>query len=125
MTTHLVVSQKFLTQYPGTVKKLLEGQVATTDWIQANQVQAKADVNAQLKTKTGKALKEPVLDAAWKNIAVTDDPIATSLKQSADNAVAAGLLKKPDLSGIYDLTLLNSVLQEQGKPAIDAAGLGV
>ncbi|RKS77700.1 NitT/TauT family transport system substrate-binding protein [Motilibacter peucedani] len=127
VTTHLVVSQEFLDKYPGTVKKLLEGQVETTAWIKANPDKAKADVNAQLADPdiSGKALEQDVLDAAWKNIAVTDDPIASSLKQSAQNAVSAGLLDPPDLSGIYDLRLLDQVLQEHGEPAVDAAGLGV
>jgi sulfonate transport system substrate-binding protein len=54
------------------------------------------------------------------------DPIQSSLIQSANNAFDIGFLGKtrPDLSGIYDLTLLNEVLTERGlKPiAEDAVG---
>ena len=127
VTTHLVVSQEFLAKYPGTVKQLLEGEVETNTWIQANSDAAKADVNAQLADPdiSGKALKQDVLDSAWKNITVTDDPQASSLKKSAQNAVDAKLLDAPDLTGIYDLTLLNEVLKEKGLPAVDAAGLGL
>ncbi|WP_331272252.1 ABC transporter substrate-binding protein [Motilibacter aurantiacus] len=125
VTTHLVVSQEFLSEYPATVKALLEGQVETTTWIAANPDQAKADINAQIEEETGKAIAEPILESAFSNIEVTDDPVASSLKQAAENAVAAGLLDEPDLTGIYDLSLLNQVLQEQGQPAVDDAGLGV
>jgi NitT/TauT family transport system substrate-binding protein len=38
--------------------------------------------------------------------------------------VKAGLLEKPDLKGIYDLTLLNKVLKAEGGSTVDAAGLG-
>jgi len=125
VTTHLIVSQKFLSEYPATVKALLEGQVETTAWIKANADKAKADINTQIEKETGKAIAQPILDSAFANIEVTDDPIAASLKQSAENAVEAGLLEDPDLSKIYDLSLLNEVLQAKGQPAVDDAGLGV
>jgi NitT/TauT family transport system substrate-binding protein len=55
---------------------------------------------------------------------VTDDPLAATAKAEAEHAVAAGLLDKPKLDGIYDLTLLNKVLKAAGQPAASAAGLG-
>jgi NitT/TauT family transport system substrate-binding protein len=125
VTTHLVVSQTFLSKYPGTVKQLISAEISTNDWIDAHPAQAKAVVNDELARLAGKPLKTAVLDSAWKAIAVTDDPLAESLKQSAQNAVDAGLLKKPDLKGIYDLTLLNQVLKDDGKTTVSDAGFGV
>ncbi|HET6359704.1 MAG TPA: sulfate ABC transporter substrate-binding protein, partial [Streptomyces sp.] len=55
----------------------------------------------------------------------TDDPLAATLQTEADHAVKAGLLKEPDLAGIYDLTLLNKVLKAEGKPPVADASLGV
>ena len=49
----------------------------------------------------------------------TADPIASSLSESAKDAEAIGLLEPVDLSGIYDLTLLNKVLTDQGKPTVE------
>ena len=57
--------------------------------------------------------------AAWKNMTFTNDPIASSLKTSADNAIALDLLKPVDLSKIYDLGPLNEVLKAAGQPAIN------
>jgi NitT/TauT family transport system substrate-binding protein len=52
-------------------------------------------------------------------MSITYDPISASLFKSAEAAYAAGFLKdKPNLSGIYDLTLLNGVLKEKGFPPV-------
>lgn len=122
VTTHLIVRTEFLEKYPDTVKALLQGQVETVDWVGRNEADAKTTVNAELKRITTKALKPEVLDRAWGNIELTNDPIAASLKKSADDAIAAGLLKKVDLKGIYDLRLLREVLAGKGG-TIDDAGL--
>jgi len=59
------------------------------------------------------------MDGAWSRMRITYDPISTSLIQSAEAAYTAGFLKdKPDLAGIYDLTLLNEVLKEKGLPSV-------
>lgn len=122
--TNVIVSQNFLDQHPDVVEAVLRGSVNTNAWIAANPERAKAAANAQLKKDTQKALPADIIDPAWTGIQVTDDPLAKSLTTEADHAVKAGLLKKPDLAGIYDLTLLNKVLKAAGKPAVDAAGLG-
>ncbi|MCZ4124504.1 aliphatic sulfonate ABC transporter substrate-binding protein [Streptomyces sp. H39-S7] len=122
--TNVIVSQKFLSAHPDVVEAVLRGSVNTNAWITANPDKAKAAANDQLKKDTQKALPAEVIDPAWTSIQVIDDPLAKSLTAEADHAVKAGLLKKPDLAGIYDLTLLNKVLKAAGKPAVDAAGLG-
>ncbi|WNI18510.1 aliphatic sulfonate ABC transporter substrate-binding protein [Actinacidiphila sp. ITFR-21] len=122
--TNVIVSQKFLSAHPDVVEAVLRGSVKTNAWINANSDQAKADANAQLEKLTQKALPTDILDPAWKSIQVLDDPLARTAQEEADHAVSAGLLKAPKLDGIYDLTLLNKVLKEQGEPAVDAAGLG-
>ncbi|WP_329137602.1 aliphatic sulfonate ABC transporter substrate-binding protein [Streptomyces sp. NBC_01476] len=122
--TNVIVSQKFLTDHPDVVEAVLRGSVKTNAWINANSDQAKADANAQLKALTQKALPADQLDPAWKSITLLDDPLAKTAQEEADHAVSAGLLKAPKLDGLYDLTLLNKVLKEQGQPAVDAAGLG-
>ncbi len=123
VTTQLIVRTDFLRKYPNTVKALLAGQLDTTDWIAANPAAAKAAANDALGALTAKPLAAAVLDRAWSNILITNDPVAASLKRSADDAVAAGLLKPVDLKGIYDLTLLRQLLAARGRPAVADAGL--
>ncbi|MFF7335669.1 aliphatic sulfonate ABC transporter substrate-binding protein [Streptomyces sp. NPDC090306] len=122
--TNIIVSQKFLTEHPKAVEAVLKGSVETNKWINANPDAAKTAANKQLEADTGKALPADVLDPAWKSIQITNDPLASTLTTEADHAVKAGLLKKPDLNGIYDLTLLNKVLKADGDTAVDDAGLG-
>jgi NitT/TauT family transport system substrate-binding protein len=124
VTTHLIVRTEFLDQHPETVKALLAGQADTVDWIAKNEADAKTTVNAELERLTTKALKANVLDRAWSQISITNDPVAASLKTSADHAIAVGLLKQVDLKGIYDLRLLREVLAARGEGAVDDAGLG-
>ncbi|MEU3661568.1 aliphatic sulfonate ABC transporter substrate-binding protein [Streptomyces sp. NPDC032940] len=123
--TNIIVSQKFLKEHPKAVEAVLKASVETNAWIKANPEEAKAAANKQLEKDTGKALPAEVLDPAWKSIEVIDDPLAATLDSQAEHAVKAGLLKEPDLEGIYDLTLLNKVLKAKGEPAVDDAGLGV
>ena len=55
---------------------------------------------------------------------LTNDPIKQSLFKSAKDAFSVGFLGKtePDLSGIYDLTILNEVLKSKGLVEIDGIG---
>lgn len=124
VTTHLLVSTDFLTKHPDVVKRLLEAHVESAALINKDAADAKSTMNAALKTLTGKQLKPDVLDRAFGQITVTNDPAAASLAKSKDNAVQAKLLENVDLVGIYDLTLLNEVLTAAGSPAVDSAGLG-
>ncbi|GGU46778.1 lipoprotein [Streptomyces albospinus] len=124
--TNVIVSQKFLTEHPKAVEAVLRGSVATNTWIRSHPAEAVKALNDKLADPqiSGKALPSDVIDPAFKNVDITDDPLAATLQEEADHAVQAGLLKKPDLKGIYDLTLLNKVLKAEGKPPVDDAGLG-
>ncbi|PBC60518.1 sulfate ABC transporter substrate-binding protein [Streptomyces sp. Tue6028] len=122
--TNIIVSQSFLKEHPKVVEAVLKGSVATNKWIGANPDKAKTAANAQLKVDSGKELPAEVLDPAWKSIQITNDPLAATLNTEAAHAVKAGLLEKPNLNGIYDLTLLDKVLSAAGESSVDDAGLG-
>ena len=61
-----------------------------------------------------------VLDEAFSRLQVTYDPLHTALTTAAQQAFEDGFLGKqmPDLSHLYDLTLLNEVLAEKKRKAI-------
>lgn len=122
--TNIIVSQKFLKEHPDVVEAVLRGSVRTNEWINANPQQAKAAANAALEKLSGKALPADVIDPAWTSITFLDDPLASTLDAEAEHAVNAGLLDKPDLKGIYDLTPLDKVLKAEGKAPVSDAGLG-
>lgn len=123
--TNIIVRQEFLKEHPKAVEAVLKASVGTNRWINANPDEAKTLANEQLEADSGKALPAEVLDPAWESIRFTDDPLAATLDAQAEHAVKAGLLERPDLNGVYDLTLLNEVLKAAGGPAVDDAGLGV
>jgi NitT/TauT family transport system substrate-binding protein len=124
VTTHLIVRTEFLEQFPETVEALLRGHVAAVAFAQDDANDAKTVVNDGIEKLTSKRLPDEVIDRAWPNLAITNDPIASSLQKSADDAAEVGLSDEVDLQGIYDLSLLNSILKQDGEEPVSSAGLG-
>jgi len=120
ITCHLIASTKFLHDNPELVKKWIRAHVDLTDWINAHLPEAKKALNQQIQVETSKALPPAELDEAFARLQVTYDPLRASLMTAAKSAFDAGFLGRqmPDLSRLYDLTLLNQVLAEKGKKAI-------
>lgn len=58
------------------------------------------------------------LAACGSTIAQTSATTTASQQKSAANAGAIGLLKTVDLTGIYELGLLNDVLKAAGQPEV-------
>jgi NitT/TauT family transport system substrate-binding protein len=117
---NLIVSTKFLKEHPDAVKNWLRAHVELTAWINAHLPEAKKVLNQQIQKETGKALPDGLLDEAFARLQVTYDPLRASLLTSAKSAYEAGFLGRqmPDLSSLYDLSLLDQVLLEKGKKAI-------
>jgi NitT/TauT family transport system substrate-binding protein len=113
--TNIIVSPRFLKEHPDVVKNFLRTHVELTEWINKNPTPAKQIMNQQVQKETGKPLPAEVLDEAFSRMQVTYDPIRSSLLKSTQQAFDEGFLGRtqPDLSGLYDLTLLNEVLREK------------
>ncbi|HUR77994.1 MAG TPA: ABC transporter substrate-binding protein [Acidimicrobiales bacterium] len=120
VTTHLIVRAEFLKEHSGAVRGLLQGHVAATKFVQDNTADAQATANAEIERITTKKLAPGVIVNAWKSLRFTNDPIASSLKTGAKHAQAIGLLKPVDLAGIYDLKLLNAILDAAGEDLVKA-----
>jgi NitT/TauT family transport system substrate-binding protein len=120
VTTNLLVRRAFLDKHPDAVKALIKAQLAANEEIKADPANAKTVINNGLKALTGKSLKPAVIDRAFAQIVLSEDPLASSLKTLADHAFATGLVKNGELKGIYDLAALEDVTGKQ----YDDAGLG-
>jgi NitT/TauT family transport system substrate-binding protein len=118
VTTHLIVATAFLDAHPEVVKALLEGQVAANDFLAEKPDEARRIVGDAMEQITGSALDPQILADAWRNLEFTDDPIASSLAESARHAEQLGLLEPADLGGIYDLAPLNEVLKAANEPEV-------
>jgi NitT/TauT family transport system substrate-binding protein len=121
VTAHLIVSTKFLRQHRDVLKKWIRAHVELTEWINQNLPEAKRILNEEIKKETYKALPGAVLDNAFSRLRVTYDPVRSSLLTSAQWAFEAGLLgrSRPDLSRLYDLSVLNEVLKEKGAQPVE------
>jgi NitT/TauT family transport system substrate-binding protein len=121
VTTNLVVRADFLQAHPKRVKALLEGLYQAIAYLNANPTDAQSLTNDAVAAITGNKLASGVVSAAWPHLAFTIDPLAATLKTSAEHAKSVGLLPSVNLKGLYDLSLLNQVLAEHNQPAV--AGL--
>jgi NitT/TauT family transport system substrate-binding protein len=120
VTTNLIVSTTFLKAHPKRVKALLEGLYSASTYLSANPDVGQTVTNDAVAEITGKKLAAGVVAAAWPHMTFTLDPLADTLKASADHAQSVGLLGSVNLHGLYDLTLLNQVLTEHSQPAVTA-----
>jgi len=118
VTTHVVVRTQFLQDHPDLVKAVLVGLADAVAEIVADPVGVQADVVAQITEITGSAPSAATIATSFSNLTFTLDPIATSLQRSAASAAAVDLLDPVELTGIYDLTLLNEILTERGQSAV-------
>jgi NitT/TauT family transport system substrate-binding protein len=123
VTTHIIVNPDYLENNPDVIKKLLEAHVDETNWINNNKPTAMEAFNVELQKLTRQTIPEDVLNASLSRIDFTYDPIRLSLFQDAVDAYNLGFLpENPDLSGIYDLAILDQVLQERGLPPVSGLG---
>lgn len=120
VTAHIIVRTEYLEDNPDTIRKLLEAHIDETNWINENLDEAMQVFNAELKKLTGKTIPEDEFEAGFSRMTLTWDPVKESLFQSASDAFEIGFLgeERPDLSEIYDLTLLNEILREKELPEI-------
>ncbi len=118
VTTNLIVRTDFLRTHPRRTKALLEGLYRSVSYLNSNPTDGQQLTNDAVAQITGKKLAPGVVAAAWPNLTFTLDPLASTLKVSAEHAEAIGLLRPVDLKGLYDLTLLDQVLAGHGAPGV-------
>lgn len=120
VTAHLASSQAFLEKHSDLIKKWIAAHVELTEWINQHPAKAKQLMNEELKKEMAKGLTPAVLDRAWANIELTYDPVRASLFKYAKEAYEIGFIKhEPDLTHLYQLNLLNEVLNEKKLPKVD------
>ena len=121
VTTELVATQSFIAKNPTVIAGLLKGQIEANSYIASDKSAAETAANAELASLSGKSLKTPILQAAFAQVTFTNDPIASSLITDADHAVSVGLLSPvKNLSGIYDLGPLNTLLAADGQSQVSS-----
>ncbi|GAA1976485.1 ABC transporter substrate-binding protein [Microbacterium pumilum] len=123
-TTVLLVRADFLEQHPTVVEHLLEGHIAAVQWIADNPDDAPGVINDALEAETGKPLDDAVIERALQHVTFSVDPHADTFQTLVENGLAAGTQKEGSIDGLFDLTLLNGLLEAAGEEPVSAAGLG-
>jgi len=120
VTTNLLVSSGYLSAHPDVIKNLVKGNVDSIRFIQENASQAAALANQELARLGGKSLDANVLRSAWSEITFSWDPVASSLVANARHEQSLGDIDAvpSNLTSIYKLSDLNSILRSIGQPAV-------
>lgn len=113
-TTVVIVRKEYLDQKPAVVKNFLAAHFEITRWIHDNPEEAKKLLNAELEKLTRKQFPESVMEAAFKRIRFTWEPLRASIERQAERAYQAGFLKaRPDLEALFDLKLLEELQSDK------------
>jgi sulfonate transport system substrate-binding protein len=123
-TTVLLVRADFLAEHPETVEALLEGHVASVAWLHEHADEAPAVINAALAAETGKPLADEVITRALEHVTFSVDPHAETFQRLVENGLEAGTQKDGSIDGLFDLRLLNGLLEDDGAEPVSAGGLG-
>lgn len=121
VTTNIVVRTRFLSEHPETVRAFLEAHLDALDLIAKDPARARQGVIDRIGELTGQTLQSDTVAAAWKNLTFTADPLAATLKQSADHAATVGLLPNEPSDGfarLWDLPALNAALRARGESEV-------
>lgn len=121
VTTNIIARTQFVQQHPDLVRAFVEAHLDALEAIKSEPAKAKAAVSGQIKKITEQELDPAVLDAAWKNLEFTADPLAATLRTSAEHAAGVGLLpKKPsdDFAQLWDVAILNEALTARGQAKV-------
>lgn len=122
VTANIIVNPEYLRNNPDVIKKLLEAHVNETQWINSHKDEALKSFNVELKKLTGQTIPADELKEAFSRLELTYDPLQATLLKSANDAFEIGFLgkTKPDLDGIFDVNILNQVLEEKGLSVVGA-----
>jgi NitT/TauT family transport system substrate-binding protein len=122
-STLVIATPEVIKNHPDLVEKWLKAHVEVTRWINSHPEEAKEVLNSELKRITTRPLPREVLDEAFGRVQFTYEPFIESIEVFADEAYELGFLKKrPELSSLYSLDLLNKILAEEGSRPIAGAG---
>ena len=123
-TTVLLVRAEFLDEHPETVEALLEGHLASVAWLDEHADEAPAVINAALEAETGKPLADEVITRSLEHVTFSADPHAETFETLVENGLEAGTQKDGSIDGLFDLRLLNGLLEADDAEPVSAGGLG-
>lgn len=104
--TVLVVTKKLADEQPELVRKLVQANQSTIDWIHAHDAEARTVVDDGLLKWAKKRLPPKVLADAWSRVEITNELTDAALQKQLTDGRALGFLPAGELGGIYDKRFL-------------------
>lgn len=106
--TLIVATSKFLRQHPDIVEAFLKTHIELTEFVRSSPDAAAPIINDELKRLQGKALAPEILKEALSRVEFDTDPLPASVDKMALWYSELGFTKKkPDLSKLFELSILN------------------
>lgn len=119
VTTHLVTTKRYLDGHPDILRTFLREYVNVTLILQRGNLSDLGIVNDEIFNLTGSRLHPDTIFAAFMNLNLTYDPIGPSLATYLKWSQQLGFIgDEVSANSLYDLSLLNSILQEMGLPEV-------
>jgi NitT/TauT family transport system substrate-binding protein len=119
VTTHLVTTKRYLDGHRDILTKFLNAYLNVTLRLERADPADLTIVNGEITNLTNVRLSQSIVDAAFPNLNLTVDPIATSLATYLAWAQELGFVPSGvDAKSLYDLTLLNQILVGRGLPPV-------
>jgi NitT/TauT family transport system substrate-binding protein len=115
-TALLVGRTDYIENNPQTIEMLVEAHVSETQWINSHKEEAVSQFNEHVAEILGTGFNESDLRTALTRMEFTYDPHEETVERMAQDAYSLELLgeEEPDLQGLFDLDILNNVLQQRG-----------
>ncbi len=123
ITTNVIARTAFVQQHPDAVRAFVEAHLDALAEIEADPAAAQAAVIGQIRRITEQEIPPELLKASWANLEFGADPLAATLKESAEHAAAVGLLPDKPSDGfarLWDVEVLNDALASRGEPRVSA-----
>jgi NitT/TauT family transport system substrate-binding protein len=119
VTTHIVTTNRYLREHADVLTRFLRAHVNVTLDLQSGDSSYLRIVNSEILNLTGSQLAPETISAAFANLYFTYDPIAPSLATYLVWSKQLGFVRdNVRADSLYDLDLLNSILQEMGLPEV-------
>ena len=113
-TTVIVVRKDFYDKNKDLVEKFLKAHIELTDFMNKNKEKSKKIINKELKALTGKSLKDKVINVSYDKVIFTNNPQIEATKYFLDLQIDAGFIRnKPDISGLFNLTILDKLMKKK------------
>ena len=115
-TTVLLVRAEFLEEHPDVVEDLLEGHVAAVA-VDRRQPRRGAGRDQRARSRPRPASRSPTRSSRGRSSTSTFsvDPHADTFETLVANGLAAGTQKDGSIDGLFDLRLLNGLLEASGR----------